>query len=234
MNPKMIMQQWQAGKLTHASCLNDLVRCRGHGLLGAVAMVKFVEQQERKLAYDAEIAEVQNALAGELTSFRSHVLIDQWLLDYDVRAYGRVHRFKVLLLRGGSRSGKTQKAKSIFGHAHTLVVNCQGLGNAIPSLQDFDRSVHKCIVFDECQQDQVLSNKALFQAGPDKVALGQSACNAHRYEVWCYQTALVCCSNCFHVTRSEGLANVEDEDWLTQNVVCIELPGHQKWFHDHT
>ena len=70
-------------------------------------------------------------LAGELTSFRSHPLIEQWLQDYDMRAYGRVHRFKVLLLRGGSRSGKTQKAKSIFGHAHTLVVNCQGLGNGL-------------------------------------------------------------------------------------------------------
>ena len=159
------------------------LKCRPD-TLGAVAMVKFVEQQERKLVYDAEIAEVQNALAGELTSFRSHVLIDQWLLDYDVRAYGRVHRFKVLLLRGGSRSGKTQKAKSIFGHAHTLVVNCQGLGNAIPSLQDFDRSVHKCIVFDECQQDQVLSNKALFQVGPDKVAHIATKCGVTK-QPWC-------------------------------------------------
>ena len=57
-NPKMIMQQWQAGKLTHASCQNDLGRCRGHGLLGAVAMVKFVEQQERKMQHDTEIAHV--------------------------------------------------------------------------------------------------------------------------------------------------------------------------------
>ena len=63
-NPKMIMQQWQAGKLTHASCQNDLVRCRGHGLLGAVAVVKFVEQQERKLAHDAKIAKVRTPWRG--------------------------------------------------------------------------------------------------------------------------------------------------------------------------
>ena len=233
-NPKMIMQQWQAGKLTHAGCLRDLVRSRGHGMLGAVATVKFVEQQERKLQYDTEISHVQNALVGHLTAFRSHAAIDDWMLQYGSRAYGRIHRFKVLLLRGGSRSGKTQKAKSLFGHTHTLVVNCQGLGNAIPSLQDFDRSVHKCIIFDECQQEQVLSNKALFQAGADKVALGQSACNAHRYEVWCYQTALVCCSNRFHMTLDEGLDCAEDEDWLKQNVECIELPDGVKWFFDRS
>ena len=36
------------------------------------------------------------------------------------------------------------------------------------------------------------------------------------------------------MTLDEGLDCAEDEDWLKQNVECIELPDGVKWFFDRS
>ena len=101
-------------------------------------------------------------------------LVDKWRRQYDTKRFGKLLRFEKLLLFGKNRSGRTQFGKSLFGDEHTLVLNCQGQGSAIPSLREVDRSQHKCVLFDDINEQQVLQNKALCLAGFDKIQLGQS------------------------------------------------------------
>ena len=41
---------------------------------------------------------------------------------------------------------------------------------------------------------------------------------------------MVRCSNLFPVTQAEGLQSAEDEDWMTKNVVVVELPKSACWY----
>ena len=41
---------------------------------------------------------------------------------------------------------------------------------------------------------------------------------------------MVCCSNMFPVTQAEGLHSAEEEDWMTKNVVVVELPKNACWY----
>jgi hypothetical protein len=88
---------------------------------------------------------------------------------------------------------------------------------------------HQAIVFDECNEQQVLQNKLLFQAGPNQVALSQSVCNQHRYEIYVYQVAMIICSNRFKLEEG-GALTTEDADWLNTNIVALRLPQGQKWY----
>jgi hypothetical protein len=111
---------------------------------------------------------------ASLAFFKTRLLVDEWRRQYDTQRFGKQLRFKKLLLFGKNRSGRTQFGKSLFGDEHTLVLNCQGQGSAIPSLREVDRSQHKCVLFDEINEQQVVQNKALCLAGFDKIQLGQS------------------------------------------------------------
>ena len=108
-------------------------------------------------------------------------------------------------------------------------MNCQGLGSALPSLRAFDRTKHRAIVFDEGNEQQVLQNTLLFQAGPNLVALSQSVCNQHRYEIFVYQIAMIICSNKFQM-KVAGTLSAEDSEWLHKVLVVLTLPPGAKWY----
>ena len=59
----------------------------------------------------------------------------------------------------------------MFGEASTLVVDSENA--TTPSLREFDRRVHKAIVFDECAGASfILVNKKVMQAHRDGAKLG--------------------------------------------------------------
>jgi hypothetical protein len=141
-----------------------------------------------------------------------------------------MHRFKSLVLIGCTQQGKTTKAFDIFGYEQTFKVSCQGLSTGlIPSLRDFDRKVHKCIIWDEARYDQVVNNKEVFMSCANPVALQQSACNQHVFHKWLYQTAHILCSNKFPTTIEDGVS-ADDVDWLKGNLVIVSLPVGQTWY----
>jgi hypothetical protein len=124
---------------------------------------------------------------------------------------------------------------SIFGRARTLVVNCQGLRTALPSVRSFDRQQHAAILWDEIDPLQVLSNKVVFQSGPMRLAFSQSACNAYSYTMWLWSVPHVLCSNEFPMQAGDRLSDgsvlsAEGADWLQQNLVRIECPSGGTWF----
>jgi len=227
---RAILRLWQASKLTHEQTSVDLLRSRDPSALSLIKFLNYVREEEVKRAQSLSIRSLAKQLSMTLQHFRAHSVIDDWREQYTDACFGALFRFKSLLLRGASRCGKTQKAISLFGVDSTLVVNCQGLGNSLPSLQEYDRMRHAAILFDEINEQQVLCNKVVLQAGPVPVALSQSACNQHRYERWLYQVACILCANEFKMSVQEGLESEEQADWLQSNLMVAELPPGERWY----
>ena len=227
----MILQEWQARKLSHQQAVEDLYLSRDRGLLGAVHLVAEVMKQEEAKNLKVVVAKRFQRLEASMFSFRSHSVIDEFLGQFrDVENSGGF-RFKLLLLRGKTRSAKSQKGASLFGFQRTLLVNMQGLGSNLPSLRKFSKQTCDSIVFDEANHEQVLMNKMLFQAGPWPVTLAQSACGAHAYETDVYGVPMILCSNDFKLHEHEGLTP-EQSSWLRGNILEATLPPNAHvWYH---
>jgi len=171
-------------------------------VLGAeriTAMINWTEEKELSFGFQDLASKLRDEHEAALGRFRTTPAQLEWLRQYQEDQ--NLMRHKPMLMVGKSQSGKTRKACSIFGQKHTFVVNCQGLGKNLPSLRDFRRHDHRCIVFDEVSSDQVLANKLVFQAGLGGLTLAQSPCNAHAYEVWLYKVPMILCSNFFSAPR---------------------------------
>ena len=97
-------------------------------------------------------------------------------------------RYKFLLLRGGSRTGKSTLAKSLgqlFGWRPPYVQTVQGA--PAPDLKDFRREEHGFILFDNVNSmDFVLDHRALFQSNNSIHTLGISQTGIYSYRVWLY------------------------------------------------
>ena len=230
MHPENILKLWRLRKLSHTECIRQLTLTRCHSVANLINNVRNVQQLEHKQEWENQRLVVMRSLSTLAHAFIKHDVVEFWKLQYTPSQYGVARRFKILVLRGESMAGKSTFAESLFGEEHTLLVNCQGLESDLPSLRDFDRNHHRCIVFDEVEHRQVLNNKSLFQAGKNIVWLGQSKCGGFAYPIWPYQIAMVCCSNKFAVSQNEGLQSAEDEDWMSKNLVVVELPKHACWF----
>ena len=225
-----IWSLWQQRKCTTEQAIEALLQSRAKGSLQNMENLKATALQQERMEERDEVDRIQSLLSRSLKKFRPDPRVDKFMKQFSVENYGVLHRYQSLGLFGGSQIGKTQKGVSLFGISRTLKVSCQGLGQgAIPSIVDFDRKQHSCILWDEVRSDQVLGNKEVFQSGPFVVHLGQSQCNQHMYSKWLYATAHILCSNSFPMTVAEGLSE-EDAEWLTKNVLPAVLPRGEKWF----
>ena len=143
--------------------------------------------------------------------------------QFDAANDGVKHRFKSLGLFGGSKTGKSTKALSLFGIEATLKVRCEGLGRGvIPSIADLDRKVHRAILWEGIRADQVLGAKEVFQSAPWVVSLGQDNCNQFAYEVSLYGIAHILCSRSFPMMECEGQSK-EDAKWLMSNILDVKM-----------
>jgi hypothetical protein len=87
-----------------------------------------VQNQEKSIDARQSRASLRSKLKAQMWGFKSHPLVEEWRQQYAPENLGQQLRYKMLLLLGQSRMGKTQFAKSLFVEEHTLVVNCQMLG----------------------------------------------------------------------------------------------------------
>ena len=221
---------WQQRKCTDDQAERELLSSRAKGSLQAIDSMKTTRRLERMLDEQDEILKVQTKLFMLLGNLRPDPCVDRFLDQFLSETYGKDLRFRSLGLFGGSQTGKSCKALSLYGPDATLKVSCQGLPKGvIPSLARFDRRTHKCICWDEVRADQVLGNKEVFQSGPWIVSLGQSVCNQHAYDVWLYHVAHVLCSNFFQMTVEQG-ASEEDAEWLDKNIYVATLPKGERWY----
>lgn len=226
----LIWTQWRAGKMDADTCLSELIRCRDPRSPQSITALELIVRKEKMLNLKQDIRRVQCSLSQQQRPFIEHPLIQEWKQQYTVENYGKVSRFKILALVGGSQQGKTSKGVSLFGIQHTLKLGCQSLPQGVlPSVAGFDRHHHKALCFDECRTDQILANREFFQACQFVQSLSQSLCNQHSYDVWAYQTAMIVCSNFLPTTTDMGLS-AQDADWMTANVVVVQLAAGQTWF----
>ena len=227
-----IMVLWRKHKLEDAGAKRDLLVSRSRGCLRNIEEIEQTVLRERVLTQRFNMELVKSKMQAQLCEFIVHEDVTLWKKQYDPQWWGLLMRYITLLLRGGTQQGKSVMAKHLMGEQHTLLVNCQGLGSVLPDLSrlndpDYD---YKAVVYDEITWKQVINNKQVFQAPNDMVALGQSVCNQHAYQINPYGVAMICCSNDFPMTVAEGLQSAEDEEWLKGNVAVVELPAGSTWF----
>ena len=227
---KVILQNWRSRKISHATAKHDLIMSRDPAVVRATATIDWVIEREQSLKFKKDLAFRLSELEKSLGEFVDAGQFGQWLQQF-TDAKGAVRfRFQSLLFVGKSRSGKSQRASGFWGMARTLVVNCQGLKDCLPSLAEFSKENYDCIVFDEVSERQVLCNKLVFQSPPKPVTLGQSQCGAFQYTRDLYAVPLILCSNEFKLTEAEGLSP-EEAEWLDKNIILAELPeGAKTWF----
>lgn len=227
----IIWNQWKMGKMSDDDCDKDLVRCRDRTAPSALAALDMIRKRTKMLDLEEDVANVQRSLEAGRRGFRQHAKIDEFMMQFQASTYGVESRFRCLVLVGGTQQGKTSKGMSLWGSTRTLKVSCGNCGpGVLPSLAKFERSHHKAILFDEVRTDQVLSNRELFQSNEHVQTLGQSACNPFAYSIWVYHIAMILCANSFDIGDKELTEG--DRDWLQGNMIVVELPKKEKWYHE--
>ena len=120
-------------------------------------------------------------------------------------------RYKFLVLRGDSRSGKTTLAKSLFPNPFVQTVQ----NSTVPELRGFDWTYHRMIVFDNVNDDSfVLNWRALMQANNDMHVLGSSSTGMYAYRIWLWGVPIV-------MTVDLQAKWNSDDGWIREN--CVEV-----------
>jgi len=215
--------------MTLEMATQDVVFSRDFRATEVLARMLDLHNKQRTLLEKVEELHIQRQLRKRQVPFMTHDLIDTWYITFAAENYGEVGRSQVLGLIGLSQSAKTWKAMSLWPEV-TLKLSCNALPYGIlPSLKEFDRSMHKALCFDEIRPDQILGNRELFQSGQWRVKLGQSNCGQHEYSVWLYFIPIIICANDL-VLDPKSLHYKADLDWLEENIVQVELKPGQKWY----
>lgn len=223
---------WQKRKVSTETARTELRNSRGIGTERFLRAIEYSTAEESRQQLAVQATALLQAVQATERPFRRHRTVTQWLGQFHPTNGMLKHRFVSLLLRGESRSGKTAMAKSLFGPDCTLELNCQGCSPHLPSLRTFDRSKHLAIIWDEIDEQQVLQNKLVFQAGLQVITLGQSQCNQYAYAVFLHGIAMILCSNTFMMPHPSRYCDLdeEDEDWLKKNVWEAALPKDETWY----
>ena len=124
-------------------------------------------------------------------------------------------RYKMLVLYGPSRTGKSRLARSFFGTAKTFVVDIQHAEH--PDLRHFRRGEHRAILLDEMSSPEFIVGNKVLQAHVDGAILGQSATQMYTYEVFLRRIPIAVTTKNWDYSHLSGA----DQDWIRQN--CVEV-----------
>ena len=127
-------------------------------------------------------------------------------------------RYRMLVLHGPSRTGKSRLARSLFGFDRTLVVDVQHAEH--PDMHGFRRHHHLAVLLDEVADPSfIVNNKKLLQAHVDGAILGQSATQMFTYEVFLWRVPIILTTNNWDLS---GLTDAE-LDWVRSNCVAVHV-----------
>ena len=219
--------------MSHEHAIQDFLCCRALCCLKFVDIIEGFRKKELEEWIHIESQRVIMSVFSKFSRWRRHHRVLEYLDALDPeKHYAKKDRAPSLLLRGGTQTGKTSFAIHLCGGPlKALVVNCQGMGVHLPSVESYHRRGYCGIVWDEITREQVLSNKKIFQASVYPVTLGQSACNQHAYELWPYLTKNILCSNKFECDdQVDPTLSKEDSNWLLGNVIQANLPPGKTWY----
>ena len=186
-----IDQLWTEHKLSHDVYIQYAERIRV-GFMTRLKQVEAIKARETERALMEKRSVIATRLAPLQKGFKPEVLelLRPWAEQYkDMNT-----RYKFLVLRGASRTGKSTLAKSLgalFGFGGTPFV--QTVQSALdPDLRNYDSDWHSYIVFDNVNDMRfVLDQRALFQSNNDLHKLGESKTGLYSYTVGLFQIPLV-------------------------------------------
>ena len=87
--PAWILDQWQSGKIDHEMAIEELVRCRGRGLLNGISLVEGVRARQKVLDLKIEIEDVQDTLFNQMNLFRGHSMVENRIMQYHEDKYNK-------------------------------------------------------------------------------------------------------------------------------------------------
>ena len=111
---------------------------------------------------------------------------------------------------GSLRTAKTLRMRDFWGAEKTLVVNCKNTKH--PNLTQFQDQ--EAIVWDEADQDFVLTNRSLLQSGIEGCQIQQSPTQRDARWVFLYGVAQMVATNDW---PSYDNLPEEDANWLKKN-----------------
>ena len=208
---------WRQHKLDHDRFLQLSALLRdGHDR--RKACVEAVRTNEAASAFEQECAWARQLILAKAKPFKPlHPEVVQWMKEYDEAE----ERYRMLVLYGPSRTGKSRLARSLFGVEKTLVVDVQHAEH--PDLRCFRRAEHKALLLDEVADPSfIVKNKKLLQAHVDGAKLGQSPTQLFSYEVFLWRVPIMLTTNnwCLDALTEE------EREWVHSNCVamCIDTP----------
>ena len=209
---------WSQHKLDHHTFLEYAANVRV-GFVNRLRQAEAVMERERAQSLLQRRAEVGLQLAPLRSAFKPAVLslLEPWKQQYGALS----DRFKFLVLRGASRTGKSTLARSL-GSALNMggtpfVQTVQSATS--PDLRNYKPEVHDYIVFDNVNSMKfILDYRALFQANNDIHTLGHSTTGIYSYDVWLFKVPMV-------VTVDMSAQWDPEELWIRDNCFNIFLEG---------
>ena len=212
-----IDQLWTQHKLARSVYVEYAAKVR-LGFLTRLRQAEAVVEREKLALLQEKQRIVATRLAPLRKNFRMEVVqrLVPWAEQYQLD----LERFKFLVLRGGSRAGKSTLGKSmdkLFQFGLPYVQTVQNAETA--ALKGFDPENHGYIVFDNVNNMKfILDQRALFQANNDIHTLGESKTGIYSYMVWLYRVPIV-------VTVDLSAKWDSEEPWIRENMCEVFLDG---------
>ena len=215
---------WSQHELCHSVYLDYASKVRV-GFVNRLRQVEAVKEREKATSLQQKRAQAVAQLAPLRKAFTSEVLdaLQPWASQYS----SNKERYKFLVLRGASRTGKSTLARGL-GQALGLgsrpfVQTVQSATS--PDLRSYDAELHDYIVFDNVNDMRfVLDYRALFQANTDVHSLGDSRTGIYSYDVWLYRVPLV-------VTVDLSAKWAPQDAWISENCNEVFLQG-PSWYEE--
>ena len=219
---------WKRYQLTHKQYGTYLVQCRDR-VPARKRNLEDVIKGEEALLDEEEIAENKKRIHENpqlYKSFKRFATAEQWLHTFLKDAL----RYSLMLVRGFSRSGKTELGKSWFRNPLTLKIG--HLLTVFPAkMRIYNRRFHDGIVLDDLRDLQFLVNfQHVFQGKPDEeVGFAENTSGGT-----CAYSKLVFATP-FVATFNDSVANEEllqTDDFLSKDDNRVILRLTEKPFED--
>ena len=202
-------------KLSHDALLLLSAKLRDGGHDRRKAAVEASRATEAAAAFAEEQAEARRLLLSKALPFKPLCpQIESWRMSFEEVE----ERYKMLVLHGPSRTGKSRLARSLFGLDRTLVVDVQHAEH--PDLHGYRRHQHLAILLDEVASPKfIVGNKKLLQAHVDGALLGQSATQMFTYGVFLWRTPVILTTNNWDLSSLAG----DELEWVSSNCVAVQV-----------
>ena len=172
---------------------------------------------KRKLCHDA-VVQQQTTRRLEAQAERRQKLLEKkhngvWKSFSELTSWKQSYsellsRYDILVLRAGSKSGKTEMANAMFGCVWEQLIE----DLPAPNLRTFDLGIHDAILFDNVNSAKfILDNRGLLMARNTVHQLSQTATGLFTYCSYLHRVPII-------VTMDVEKPWPADSDWLTRIV----------------